>query len=58
VLLVAIEGSTSSGAWRDEIVSVQEDADCHGGCPLGLLGSELAELDHVARDDVPPGCRR
>jgi len=45
-------------AWRDKIVSVQEDADCRGGCPLGLLGSEFAELDHVAWDDVAAGCRR
>lgn len=40
------------------IVSVQRDADCRGGCPLGSLGSELAELDHVARCDVAAGFAR
>jgi len=40
------------------IVSVQRDADCRGGCPLGSLGSELAQLDHVARCDVAAGFAR
>jgi AcrR family transcriptional regulator len=57
-MLTAIEGIDGLRAWRDTIVSVQEDAGCQGGCPLGSLGSELAELDHVARDDVAAGCRR
>jgi hypothetical protein len=34
------------------IVSIQREADCRGGCPLGSLGSELAGLDHAARCDV------
>src|SRR3974377_480427 len=40
------------------IVSITEDAGCQGGCPLGSLGSELAELDHVARHDVAAGFSR
>jgi len=50
--LAAIEGIDGLRAWRDMIVSIQREADCAGGCPLGSLGSELAELDHVARRDV------
>jgi len=57
-MLAAIEGIDGLRAWRDKIVSVQEGAGCQGGCPLGSLGSELAELDHVARDDVAAGCIR
>jgi AcrR family transcriptional regulator len=56
--LAAIEGIDGLRAWRDMIISVQEDAGCQGGCPLGSLGSELAELDHVARRDVAAGFSR
>jgi TetR/AcrR family transcriptional regulator, transcriptional repressor for nem operon len=56
--LAAIEGIDGLQAWRDMIVSIQRDADCRGGCPLGSLGSELAELDHAARCDVAAGCAR
>src|SRR5215813_4393459 len=51
-ILTAIEGIDGLRAWRDTIVSTQEDAGCQGGCPLGSLGSELAELDHVARQEA------
>jgi TetR/AcrR family transcriptional regulator, transcriptional repressor for nem operon len=57
-VLAAIEGIDGLRAWRDMIVSLQRDADCAGGCPLGSLGSELAELDHVARSDVAAGFTR
>jgi len=57
-MLAAIEGIDGLRAWRDTIVSITEAAGCQGGCPLGSLGSELAELDHVARDDVAAGCSR
>jgi TetR/AcrR family transcriptional repressor of nem operon len=57
-LLTAVEGIDGLRAWRDTIVSTQEHAGCQGGCPLGSLGSELAELDHVARQDVAAGCVR
>jgi len=56
--LAAIEGIDGLRAWRDMIVSIQREADCRGGCPLGSLGSELAELDHVARCDVAAGYAR
>ena len=57
-MLTAIEGIDGLRAWRDTIVSITEAAGCQGGCPLGSLGSELAELDHVARGDVAAGCSR
>ena len=57
-MLAAIEGIDGLRAWRDLIVSVQRDADCAGGCPLGSLGSQLAELDHAARRDIAAGHAR
>lgn len=57
-MLAAIEGIDGLRAWRDKIISITEDAGCQGGCPLGSLGSELAERDHLARDDVAAGCGR
>jgi len=56
--LATIDGIDGLRAWRDMIVSVQEDGGCQGGCPLGSLGSELAELDHAARQAVAAGYRR
>jgi TetR/AcrR family transcriptional regulator, transcriptional repressor for nem operon len=56
--LAAIDGIDGLRAWRDMIVSIQRDAGCRGGCPLGSLGSELAELDHNARCDVAAGYAR
>jgi TetR/AcrR family transcriptional regulator, transcriptional repressor for nem operon len=57
-VLAAIDGIDGLRAWRDMIVSIQENGGCVGGCPLGSLGSELAELDHAARRGVAAGYRR
>jgi TetR/AcrR family transcriptional regulator, transcriptional repressor for nem operon len=57
-VLAAIEGVDGLRAWRDMIVSIQENGGCVGGCPLGSLGSELAELDHAARRSVAAGYGR
>ncbi|OLT11145.1 TetR family transcriptional regulator [Pseudonocardia sp. CNS-139] len=45
-------------AWRDALVDVQHERRCVGGCPLGSLGSELAEIDDGARVDVVDGFAR
>lgn len=39
-------------AWRDFVVEHQRSLGCRGGCPLGSLGVELAELDDTARARV------
>jgi TetR/AcrR family transcriptional regulator, transcriptional repressor for nem operon len=39
-------------AWRDFLVDHQRRLGCRGGCPIGSLGSELAETNPVARADV------
>jgi AcrR family transcriptional regulator len=39
-------------AWRDFLVEHQRQLGCRGGCPLGSLGAELAEIDDLARAKV------
>lgn len=39
-------------AWRDFLVEHQRQLNCVGGCPIGSLGSELAEIDDGARARV------
>jgi len=45
-------------AWRDFVVGYQRSLGCHGGCPIGSLGSELAETDARARVAVAGGFER
>lgn len=45
-------------AWRDWVVEQQRELNCGGGCPIGSLGSELAEIDPGARAQVAEGFRR
>jgi TetR/AcrR family transcriptional regulator, transcriptional repressor for nem operon len=45
-------------AWRDWVIEHQRKLNCSGGCPIGSLGSELAETDPEARDQVADGFRR
>ena len=42
-------------AWRDMLVEVQRQKDCQGGCPLGSLVGELAEVSPEFRDDLAEG---
>ena len=45
-------------AWRDFLVAHQRALNCRGGCPIGSLGSELAEADPRARAAVARGFGR
>jgi TetR/AcrR family transcriptional repressor of nem operon len=45
-------------AWRDWVVEHQRGLNCAGGCPIGSLGSELAETDAEARTQVAEGFER
>ncbi len=51
-MLAALDSLQGLRAWRDFIVGHQLRINCRGGCPLGSLGSELAETDATARSDV------
>jgi len=57
-VLTAIDGLDGLRAWRDMIVAQQRSVHCRGGCPLGSLGSELADGDEPARLDVAAGFGR
>jgi len=56
--LAAVDGLAGLRSWRDSIVQYQREADCRGGCPLGSLGSELADNYDDARRDVAAGFGR
>jgi AcrR family transcriptional regulator len=45
-------------AWRDMVIAVARSTDGMGGCPLGSLGSQLAESDPQARALVAAGFGR
>jgi TetR/AcrR family transcriptional repressor of nem operon len=39
-------------AWGDMVIAAAKSTDGKGGCPLGSLGSQLAETDPQARTDI------
>src|ERR1700744_1237080 len=45
-------------AWRDLLVKHQRTLECRGGCPIGTLGAEVAEIDDAARMAVARGVGR
>ncbi|BEP15377.1 TetR/AcrR family transcriptional regulator [Acidothermaceae bacterium B102] len=45
-------------AWRDALVEYQRRLQCRGGCPIGSLGSEVAENNPEARLAVASGFLR
>jgi AcrR family transcriptional regulator len=45
-------------AWRDALVEFQRRLQCRGGCPIGSLGSEVAENNPQARLAVASGFLR
>ena len=38
--------------WRDLLIDLQEQRDCVGGCPIGSIAAELADVDPHARADL------
>ena len=57
-LLARLDSMDALRAWADLYVSIEEQLKYEGGCPLGSLGSELAETDPAARQDVERGFAR
>jgi hypothetical protein len=45
-------------AWRDLLVENQKRLQCRGGCPIGSIGSEVAETNPEARLAVASGYQR
>jgi TetR/AcrR family transcriptional repressor of nem operon len=56
-LLSNLDSVGALRAWRDLLVGKQRESDCQGGCPIGTLGSELAETDLEARAEIALGFR-
>jgi TetR/AcrR family transcriptional regulator, transcriptional repressor for nem operon len=57
-LLSRLDSMEALRAWADQFVSIEEQLKYEGGCPLGSLGSELAETDAAARHEVERGFAR
>lgn len=54
-LLGRLDSMDALRAWADLYVSIEERLKYEGGCPMGSLGSELAETDAAARQDLERG---
>jgi AcrR family transcriptional regulator len=57
-MLAKLDSLDGIRAWRDSLVEHQRQLGCRGGCPIGALGSELAEIDPQARAAVAGGLGR
>ena len=57
-MLARLDTLAGLRAWRDFLVAHQQELNCRGGCPIGSLGSELAESDPRARAAVATGFGR
>ncbi|MFJ4185347.1 TetR/AcrR family transcriptional regulator [Kitasatospora sp. NPDC089509] len=51
-MLVKLDSIEGLRTWRDFIIQHQRDLEFRGGCPLGSLGSELADTNPPARTAV------
>ena len=58
LLLSQLDTIESLQAWRDQVVAIQRSLNCEGGCPIGSLGAEIAEVDPEARAEVAAGFAR
>ena len=57
-LLGRLDSMEALRAWADQYVSIEEQLKYQGGCPIGSLGSELAETDAAARQEIERGFAR
>jgi TetR/AcrR family transcriptional repressor of nem operon len=57
-LLGKLDSLDALRAWRDQAVTIEKQLQCKGGCPIGALAGELAEVDPEARADIAGGFAR
>jgi TetR/AcrR family transcriptional repressor of nem operon len=57
-LLGKLDSLEALRAWRDQAVAIEKQLHCKGGCPIGTLAGELAEVDVEAREDIAQGFAR
>jgi AcrR family transcriptional regulator len=56
--LAACDSLAGIERYMDALVSLQEQRDAHGGCPIGSLASQLGEHDEGALSALADGFRR
>jgi TetR/AcrR family transcriptional repressor of nem operon len=56
--LRAMDSLETLRTWCALVVGIQRSFDCHGGCPIGSLGSELAEQDEMTRTAISASLMR
>jgi hypothetical protein len=54
-MLAKLDSLDGIRAWGDFLIEPQRQLGCRGGCPIGSLGNELAEIDPQARAALPGG---
>jgi TetR/AcrR family transcriptional regulator, transcriptional repressor for nem operon len=47
-----VDGWEALGRWKDQVVALVERLGCRGGCPVGSIANELAEVDEPARAEA------
>src|SRR5882757_3933934 len=57
-LLGKLDSLDALRGWRDQAVTIERQLQCKGGCPIGALAGELAEVDPEARADIAAGFAR
>ena len=57
-LLDHLDGFDALIKWRDLLIEGQHQRQCHGGCPLGSLSTQLSETDSQARAELINGFAR
>ncbi len=56
--LAGLDSFSALHDWRDALVSFAAQRQGRGGCPIGSLASELADLDEAAREALEAGFAR
>jgi TetR/AcrR family transcriptional regulator, transcriptional repressor for nem operon len=57
-LLAGLDSFAALESWRDTLVSFASKSQGRGGCPIGSLASELADLNEDARQTLAAGFAR
>lgn len=54
-LLSHLDSMEALQTWRDAVIQLQVDREYQGGCPIGSLASELADMEPAARSALAEG---
>ena len=56
--LGALDSLDAIRAWRDNFIALEHQLECKGGCPIGTLAGQIAEVSASYRDDLARGFRQ